>query len=199
MNEAAALPSPAVLLSARLKQYYGRLRLPPQLATHFPLIHGYRARRSNRHSAGPPGQGGSPQLSSPPSQRSEPPTPESSSGLRSRLYTPSMAFAPIPRARHSLFPARRPVLITTRQASLNATDRWLASPKGLLTLGQNPACYRASWQLPGRDSHPQATTSFRQIANYISTSNSWVNGPAKIRPKGVIGPLRAAIRRRGAG
>jgi hypothetical protein len=38
---------------------------------------------------------------------------------------------------------------------------------GLLTLGfdparfqtEPPACYRASWQLPGRDSHPQATTS----------------------------------------
>ena len=29
MNEAAALPSPTVLLSARLKQYFGRLRLPP--------------------------------------------------------------------------------------------------------------------------------------------------------------------------
>ncbi len=136
MNEAAALPSPAVLLSAQLKQYYGRLRLPPRLATHFPFIHGYRARRSDGHSAGPPGRGGSPQLSSPPSQRSEPPTPRSSWGLRSRLYTPSMAFAPKPRARLSLFPARRRVLITTRQASLNATDRWLASPKGLSTLGQ---------------------------------------------------------------
>ena len=29
MNEAAALPSPTVVLSARLKQYYGRLRRPP--------------------------------------------------------------------------------------------------------------------------------------------------------------------------
>src|SRR3954463_2104133 len=28
-DEAAALPSPAVVLSARLNQYYGRLRLPP--------------------------------------------------------------------------------------------------------------------------------------------------------------------------
>ena len=28
-DEAAALPSPAVMLSARLKQYYGRLRRPP--------------------------------------------------------------------------------------------------------------------------------------------------------------------------
>jgi len=29
MNEAAALPSPAVLLSAQLNRYYGRLRRPP--------------------------------------------------------------------------------------------------------------------------------------------------------------------------
>src|SRR5438309_848592 len=40
---------------------------------------------------------------------------------------------------------------------------------GLLTLGSDPArfqteppaCYRASWQLPGPDSHRQATTSLR--------------------------------------
>src|SRR3954447_15019582 len=39
------------------------------------------------------------------------------------------------------------------------------SPERLLTLGfdparfptEPPACYRASWQLPGRDSHPLAT------------------------------------------
>ena len=41
------------------------------------------------------------------------------------------------------------------------------SPKGLSTLGfdptrfqtEPPACYRASWQLPGPDSHRQAMTS----------------------------------------
>src|SRR5712692_6109819 len=43
----------------------------------------------------------------------------------------------------------------------------LLPPTGLSTLGfdparyqtEPPACYRASWQLPGRDSHPLATTS----------------------------------------
>jgi hypothetical protein len=35
-----------------------------------------------------------------------------------------------------------------------------------------PACYRASWQLPGRDSHPLTTTSLCWITIYISTSNS---------------------------
>ena len=45
MNEAAALPSPPVLLSGRLKQYYGRLRLPPgqQPISRFA---GYKAPRS---------------------------------------------------------------------------------------------------------------------------------------------------------
>jgi len=51
---------------------------------------------------------------------------------------------------------------------------WLLPPKGLLTLGSDPtrfqteppACYRASWQLPGRDSHPLATTSLCQITIY---------------------------------
>src|SRR6266566_6873452 len=51
---------------------------------------------------------------------------------------------------------------------------------GLLTLGSDPArfqteppaCYRASWQLPGPDSHRQATTSLCQITITSSTSDS---------------------------
>ena len=79
-----------------------------------------------------------------------------------------MAFALMEGARHSLIPTRRRVTLTTPQASLHATDRIIAPPStGLLTLGFNagrfpptlPACYRASWQLPGPDSHRQATTS----------------------------------------
>ena len=51
-----------------------------------------------------------------------------------------------------------------------ATDRMIASPeRGFrrwaptrpVTQPKPPACYRASWQLPGPDSHRQATTSFR--------------------------------------
>src|SRR5258707_782411 len=46
-------------------------------------------------------------------------------------------------------------------------------PKGLSTLGSGPArfqtkppaCYRASWQLPGPDFHRQATTSLRTRGN----------------------------------
>jgi hypothetical protein len=60
-----------------------------------------------------------------------------------------------------------PRCLPTRQASHPATDRLVASPSGLVTLGfdlagfpaRPPACYRASWQLPGPDSHRLATTS----------------------------------------
>jgi len=49
---------------------------------------------------------------------------------------------------------------------------------GLLTLGSDPArfqtkppaCYRASWQLPGPDSHRQATTSLRTRRTPWTTS-----------------------------
>ncbi len=51
---------------------------------------------------------------------------------------------------------------------------------GLSTLGfdptrfqtEPPACYRASWQLPGPDSHRQATTSLRLQLSYTLTSRS---------------------------
>jgi hypothetical protein len=77
-----------------------------------------------------------------------------------------VAFAVTDSARHSLFPPEGGTL-TARQASLDAADRSVAPPKGLLTLGfdptrfqtEPPACYRASWQLPGPDLHRQATTS----------------------------------------
>ena len=52
---------------------------------------------------------------------------------------------------------------------------------GLLTLGSDPArfqteppaCYRASWQLPGPDFHRQATTSLRTARStmaYVTVS-----------------------------
>jgi hypothetical protein len=63
------------------------------------------------------------------------------------------------------------------EVSLDATDRSVAPHKGFSTLGfdptrlqtEPPACYRASWQLPGPDSHWQATTSIRPKVNYISS------------------------------
>ena len=52
--------------------------------------------------------------------------------------------------------------------------------QGLLTLGfdparfqtEPPACYRASWQLPGPDSHRQATTSLRTIDHLHKVTSS---------------------------
>ena len=47
MDEAAALPSPRVVLSRRLKRYYGRLRHPPGTLSTSRLSAGYRTRLSN--------------------------------------------------------------------------------------------------------------------------------------------------------
>jgi hypothetical protein len=54
----------------------------------------------------------------------------------------------------------------------------LLPPTGLSTLGfdparfqtEPPACYRASWQLLGRDSHPLATTSLLYVGSATQTA-----------------------------
>src|SRR6266581_1518011 len=67
-------------------------------------------------------------------------------------------------------------------------------PKGLLTLGSGPArfqttppaCYRASWQLPGPDSHRQATTSLRTRRtpwHYVTVSPPALLGARKDRAR----------------
>jgi hypothetical protein len=187
MNEAAALPSPRVLLSRRLKQYYGRLRLPPgsrPLPGSSPVI-GRDAPALLRRTTGP---GRASQV--PAVTIANVPRPLRRGvhrGCDSRLFTPSVAFAVKHSARLSLFRPKT-VALTARQASLEATDRSLAPPTGLSTLGfdptrfqtEPPACYRASWQLPGPDSHRQATTSLRWITIYISTSNSWRTADIRI-------------------
>ena len=56
----------------------------------------------------------------------------------------------------------------------------LLAPHGLLTLGfdparfqtEPPACYRASWQLPGPDSHRQATTSL--TLDQVRITSNWL-------------------------
>ncbi len=98
-------------------------------------------------------------------------------GCASRLFTPSMAFALRDWARLFLAPALRRATLTARQASLHAADRSVAPPEGLSTLGfdparfqtEPPACYRASWQLPGPDSHRLATTSL--CSDQVTRSN----------------------------
>ena len=171
MNEAAALPSPRVLLSRRLKRYYGRLRRPPGTRSTSRLITGYRTRRSDGTSADHRAGEGLPSSRRHHLNVPTPSTPGSSSGLHFQALHP---FHGLRRDRRgSALPLSHPQAgtLTARQASLDATDRSVAPPQGLLTLGfdparfqtEPPACYRASWQLPGRDSHPQATTSLCQI------------------------------------
>jgi hypothetical protein len=65
------------------------------------------------------------------------------------------------------------------------------SPMRALTLGSDlarfpakpPACYRASWQLPGPDSHRQATTSTNTKSHraYVTVSPPIPLGARKIR------------------
>ena len=115
----------------------------------------------------PPGRGGPPQFPLSPSERSAPHTPGGSSGLRFQALRPFHGLRPDDPGSAPPLPRPQAGWLTTRQASLDATDRSVAPPEGLSTLGfdparfqtEPPACYRASWQLPGRDSHPLATTS----------------------------------------
>jgi hypothetical protein len=112
-------------------------------------------------------------------------------GCPSRLYTASMAFALISGARLSLLPPLRAGPLTTPQASRHATDRIVAPPRGLLTLGSDPArfqtkppaCYRASWQLPGPDFHRQATTSLR-TARSAATSQRHLRSAGRTKSQG---------------
>ena len=77
---------------------------PSRLPSTSRLITGYRTRTLRRSTAEPPGRGGPPKFPPPPYERSEPSTPGSPSGLHSRLFTPSMAFAVSNAARLSLSP-----------------------------------------------------------------------------------------------
>ena len=113
---------------------------------------GYRTGRSDDRSAASPGRGGPPQFPPPPSERSAPSTPGSSSGLHSRLFTPSVAFAVKDATRLPLPPTLKGrAAITTRQASLDATDRSVAPPCRALDAGLRPGPFpdRAASLLPG--------------------------------------------------
>ena len=62
-----------------------------------------------------------------------------------------MAFTLKSRARHSLTPTNRRAFVTTRQASLDATDRSVAPPEGAFDAGLRPDPFpdRAASLLPG--------------------------------------------------
>jgi hypothetical protein len=60
-------------------------------------------------------------------------------GCTFRIFTASMAFTLLLRARHPLVPAIRRGQVTTRQASLHVTDRTVARPRtGVLDAGLRP-------------------------------------------------------------
>src|SRR3954471_8272749 len=74
---------------------------------------------------------------------------------------------------------------------------------GLSTLGFDPArfhteppvCYRASWQLPGPDSHRQATTSTNtKITRHITRSPPVLLGARKIRASAFRGSGTPTVR-----
>ncbi len=128
IDEAVALPSPAVVLSARLNRYYGQLRRPPgwlALPGSSPVTgHHTPTALPSRLGRGRPLQ-----FPPPLSERSEPLTPGSSSRLcfqdlhRFHGLRPSPPGSALPRpTRH------RASVLTTRQASLDVTDRSVAHP-----------------------------------------------------------------------
>src|SRR5215469_6245877 len=162
-------PSPAVVLPARLNRYYGRLRRPPgqPSTSRFPPVIGHRAPVTTPQVTGP-GRASPVPAATLDTFRA----PYAGESLTAALPGSSPLPWPSPRfreARHSLLP---PEGETSNDAAGFAScyGPHRRSPfTGLLTLGSGPArfqtrppaCYRASWQLPGPDSHRQATTSLR--------------------------------------
>jgi len=91
-------------------------------------------------------------------------------GRISRIFAASMAFAPIVRGSALPYPAPKGRHSNDAAGFALCYGPHCRSPlTGPLTLGfdparfqtKPPACYRASWQLPGPDFHRQATTSLR--------------------------------------
>ena len=164
-----ALPSPAVVLSARLNRYCDHLRLPSGWLP-FPGSSPVIGRRAPAVIRSPLGRGGPLQFPPPLSERSEPLTPRSPSRLRFQALHRFLGLRPSTPG--SALPAPHPSDGSSDDAaaSLHVTDRSVAHPHtGVLDAGlrparfqtKPPACYRASWQLPGPDFHRQATTSLR--------------------------------------
>src|SRR5690348_11827545 len=102
-DEAAALPSPQVVLSRRSNRYYGRLRRHPASPL-LPGPAGYRTPRSGDNTAGHRAGEGLPRSRRHPRYVPRPLRRGVPHGCASRLYTASMAFTLITRARHSLAP-----------------------------------------------------------------------------------------------
>ena len=157
------------MLSGRLKQYYAASDAHPA-GNPFPGVTGYRTPRSGDTIRRSPGQGGPPQFPPPLWIRSAPHTPGSSSRLHFQTLHRFHGLRPdLERARHSLVPTECRLSNDAAGFALRYGPHPRFPFTGPLTLGSGPArfqakppaCYRASWQLPGPDFHRQATTSLR--------------------------------------
>ena len=141
------------------------------LPAHRPLpgSTGYRTRRSSSRSRRPPGRGGPPQFPLSPSERSVPHTPGGSSGLRFQALHPFHGLRPDDPGSAPPLPHPQAGWLTTRQASLDATDRSVAPPQGLSTLGFDRPVTRPSRQPatgpPG--SYPDGTHTRRRRRAYV--------------------------------
>jgi hypothetical protein len=153
IDEVAALPSPQVVLSCRLKRYYCRIRRPPGQR---------RVSRDHRLSSASLPATTLPQVAGPGRASPVPAATictfrapyagESFSTCTSRSSAPSMAFALYSGARHSLFPPNRTDTLTTPQASRHATDRTVAPPIRAFDTGLRRRTFPsdAASLLPGR-------------------------------------------------
>jgi hypothetical protein len=105
-DEAAALPSPQVVLSCGCYRYYGRLRRPPgqPSTSRFQPVIGRHAPAAEIRRL--PGRGGPPQFPPPLSIRSAPPTPGSPSRLRFQALHRFHGLHPDPKG--SALPLPRP-------------------------------------------------------------------------------------------
>jgi hypothetical protein len=151
MNEAAALPSPAVLLSARVDRYYGRLRRPPgppPLPGSTPVIGRGAPTAPSPQTAGP---GRASPVPAATLRAFRAPYAGEFFGAAIQALRP---FRGLRRERRgSALPSSRPQAgtLTARQASLDATDRSVAPPNGALDAGLRPGPFpdRAASLLPG--------------------------------------------------
>jgi hypothetical protein len=177
-------------LSARLNRYYGRLRRPPgqPSTSRFPPVIRRRAPVTTPQVTGP-GRASPVPAATLDAFRA----PYAGESFTAALPGSSPLPWPSPRfreARHSLArPEGRLSNDAAGFASCYGPHR--RSPfTGPLTLGSDPArfqtrppaCYRASWQLPGPDFHRQATTSLRTRRNtmdYLTVSPPVLLGARK--------------------
>ena len=174
------------MLSAWLNRYYGRLRRPPgqPSASRFQPVIGRHAPAAEIRRL--PGRGGPPQFPPSPSIRSAPPTPGSSSRLRVQALHRFHGLHPDYGGSALPCPALTGGNGYDAAGFASCCGPHRRSPfTGLLTLGSDPArfqteppaCYRASWQLPGPDFHRQATTSLRTRRNTMALRHGVTSRP----------------------